>query len=672
MNVSPVETAAVQRVLTRFISGTDPPFSFTYGGRFSKDLLRNWDFAHATRQLDGERIEHVMLHNDSETGLQVRCILIEYRDFPALQWVLYFKNASVETTPIIKSIQALDVVMHCQRNRFTLHYAKGALASIDDFMPIQKDLNLDEEFLLRPGGGRSSSEFLPFFNIEMEEEGVILAIGWTGEWAALFKRSSGNELRLQAGMETTNLRLYPGEEIRSPRILLLFWSKDWMRGQNMLRRFILTHHRPSVDGKPLVAPVFFSSWGGTPAKTHLDTIGKIINHDLPVEYYWIDAEWFGGQPWWKNVGNWEVREDLYPEGFKEIAATLHKSGRKLSLWFEPERVCKDTPWYREHCNWLLKIKSVDTVFSWPHYFDKNDPAWVFFESRRNQIAEGDTLFNLGNPQARRFLTDFISNRIAEFHIDCYRHDANIAPLRFWRNADSEDRQGITEIRYVEGLYAFWDDLLQKHPNLIIDNCASGGRRIDLETIGRSTPFWSTDFIDGPVANQCHVYGLLLWIPLFGAGGLNMAKADDYAFRSVMCASMVFTLGIEESISGGETIFNSVRKKLNQYLSIRKFYYGDYYPLTPYTQSEEAWMAYQLDRPDLAEGLVVVLKRRLSPLADAVFRLRELQPDAHYEITDLDTGEKRTLTGKELMDEGLKVHLAKNPDSTLIMYRCGQE
>jgi len=48
-----------------------------------------------------------------------------------------------------------------------------------------------------------------------------------------------------------------------------------------------------------------------------------------------------------------------------------------------------------------------------------------------------------------------------------------------------DRQGITEIRYVEGLYATWDELRARFPQMYLDDCASGGRRIDLEMVMRS-------------------------------------------------------------------------------------------------------------------------------------------------------------------------------------------
>jgi hypothetical protein len=67
------------------------------------------------------------------------------------------------------------------------------------------------------------------------------------------------------------------------------------------------------------------------------------------------------------------------------------------------------------------------------------------------------------------------------------------PLPYWRANDAPDRQGMAEIRHVEGLYEFWNDLLRRHPGLVIDNCASGGRRIDLETISRSIPLWRSDW-----------------------------------------------------------------------------------------------------------------------------------------------------------------------------------
>ena len=62
--------------------------------------------------------------------------------------------------------------------------------------------------------------------------------------------------------------------------------------------------------------------------------------------------------------------------------------------------------------------------------------------------------------------------ICEQGIDLYRQDFNMEPLGFWRNNDPPDRQGITEIRHVEGFLAYWDELRRRHPEMPIDTCAA--------------------------------------------------------------------------------------------------------------------------------------------------------------------------------------------------------
>jgi alpha-galactosidase len=126
------------------------------------------------------------------------------------------------------------------------------------------------------------------------------------------------------------------------------------------------------------------------------------------------------------------------------------------VWFEPERVRPGTQIFNEHPGWLLKLQGNDNY-----------------------------LFDLGNPEARLWLTNHISDIIKNEGIDYYRQNFNMYPYPYWNEYDKTGRIGIHEIRHIEGLYAFWDSLLIRFPNLLIDNCASGGRRIDLETTSRS-------------------------------------------------------------------------------------------------------------------------------------------------------------------------------------------
>jgi alpha-galactosidase len=210
----------------------------------------------------------------------------------------------------------------------------------------------------------------------------------------------------------------------------------------------------------------------------------------------------------------------------------------------------------------------------------------------------------------------------------------------------------------------WDELLQRHPGLAIDNCASGGRRIDLETIGRSTALWRTDWPADAVHRQCHTFGLLSWVPLNMSEGAVLAKGSEYEWRSAMSAGMNVKLPDQDD----EESARVAAATIGQYLGIRRFYYGDYYPLTEYSQAKDVWMAYQLDLPETGEGLIVVLKRPESAQVRQTFRLKALAGAAAYQVLDLDSMRGQTLPGSRLLSEGLDVELVKQPDSALIRYR----
>ena len=338
------------------------------------------------------------------------------------------------------------------------------------------------------------------------------------------------------------------------------------------------------------------------------------------------------------------------------------------------RVAPGTPWFKEIEPWLLRIPP-EKAITWADYGDELSPQeWAKMESARNQLNVGDRLFDLGNPEARHFLSDFLSDRITEFGIDCLRWDSNIAQLAYWRHADAPDRQGIAEIRYVEGQYELWDELLARHPGLIIDNCASGGRRLDLESISRATPLWRTDYAVGhrdPTIAQCHSFGIMHWLPLNGVGGGYLNDWDDYTLRSTMCSALVVGIsGSGDARQGAipaDYPFDHARRLLQQYLAVRRFFYGDFYPLTEYTRTQDAWMAYQLYLPESGEGLLVVLKRPRSPFSHAVLKLHGLDPEREYAFSDWNGEELGTATGQVAMEGGMEVELPGQPDSALLLF-----
>ena len=311
------------------------------------------------------------------------------------------------------------------------------------------------------------------------------------------------------------------------------------------------------------------------------------------------------------------------------------------LWFEPERVRKGTMWAREHPDFLLGPDPTGTRY----------------------------LFDLGNPAARRTLTDHLVKLINDGNISCYRQDFNMDPRPFWDAADAPDRAGIAEIRFITGLYQLWDDLLARCPGLLIDNCASGGRRIDLETMSRSLPLWRSDVQCFPGFNvtvlQGQTHGLGLWVPLSAA---LCDREDTYTFRSALGPGMDLIMYEFEKDNRNHFLLDWLRKRLHELNEVRDYFLGDFHPLLSFTLAEDAWAAWQFDRPDLGAGVVLAFRRPQSPLVQAILSLKGLEAESQYEFRDVDSGALTLLSGKECMERGLRVAMPDKPSARLLIYR----
>jgi alpha-galactosidase len=282
------------------------------------------------------------------------------------------------------------------------------------------------------------------------------------------------------------------------------------------------------------------------------------------------------------------------------------------------------------------------------------PEWLLGKK------DHDRLLFLGNPEARAWLTDHVARMIAEQGIDTYRQDFNFPPLDIWRANDAEDRQGITEIQHITGYLAYWDELRRRFPSLLIDTCASGGRRLDLETLRRSVPLWRSDYAYDPPAMQQLTYGLALWMPYFGTG---FNSTDPYIFWSQMTPAPGIGLDIERIESDAAQL----RKLTAGWRSIAGLYYGDYYPLTPYSTEPTAWLAWQFNDPAAHKGMIQAFRRPESPFESARFQLSGLEPDAVYAVRDLDSGAQTKQTGKVLMETGLAVNIPHRAGAIVLEY-----
>ncbi len=629
---------------TRAPYPTEAPFSFTYGGRPSREFLPGWSVERSSREITderhGARTEHTLTYSDPGTGLVVSCVAVEYRDYPTVEWTLHFRNGGTADTPILSDIRAMDVSFDAGVvPEYVLHQIRGDDCSIDSYRPMTTPLQAGQTLPLANTGGRPTQVTFPYLNVAWPARGVLCVLGWPGQWNMELTRNAASGLRVTGGQEATHFVLHPGEEVRGPLSVLQFYDGDWMRAQNMWRRWMIAHNVPYAGGKRVETLRHICNGNYYPnlmtvAETELGFLKAHIDQGVDFDWWWQDAGWFpcdelGG--WWQ-VGTWEPDPVRFPDGIRGLSDVMHEHGKKVIVWFEPERVAA------------------------PSWLAENHPEWI-----HGGAAGG--LLDLGNLECRRWLIDHIDALMREQGIDAYRQDFNMDPLPYWREADSPDRQGITEIRHIEGYLAYWDELLSRDPNRFIDSCASGGRRNDLETMRRSVPLLRSDWYHSPEGQQCLTYGLAQWLPYQGTG-IGDPQLSLYFGRSAMLPS--FNTGPwGPGIEGVD--WDLVRKLISEHRRVSEYMLGDFHPLTPYTQALDGWMVFQWDRPDLGGGVIQAFRRPGSIYESARLKLRNLDPDATYTLTDLDTAAETRLTGEALMNEGALVVAPDAPSAVVIEY-----
>jgi alpha-galactosidase len=623
-----------------------PPFSFTYGGKPSAEILPAWARTETNFAPGPTRVEHVIAweHN----GLRAKCAAVEYTDFPLVEWTVYFTNAGPDKTPVLQDIQGLDTkLFRLGGPEFVLHGNKGDFTTADSYEPFQIQLNPSTATNFSPPGysGKSCDgpNGWPYYNLQNPGGGIILAIGWPGQWASSFARDTGDGLRVRAGQQLTRLYLNPGEEIRTPLIAMLFWGgNDVVRAQNIWRRWYIAHEIPRVNGLPPSAlsqiQVGGSDTNDAGAFLRAGIIPDLCWRDAGGAYTWYpnNSGPYKGDDAWLNTGTWEVDPKRYPNGFRPFTDWVHARGMKFALWFEPERVGASNCW-----------------------LSANHPDWLLPGGSHGAIL------NEGNPAALRWLVHQVDGLLKSQGVDWYREDMNGGgPLPAWRENDAPDRQGITENLYIQGHLAFWDALLAMNPGLRIDSCASGGRRNDLETMRRAVPLLRSDFqwptmakvVDG---NQCQTCGVSSWLPFQGTG---CYLYDAYSFRSFYMASFGMAGLTPENTAAQKQAYAECKRIAPIMLE------GDYHPLTPYSLGDSVWMAWQFDRPERGDGVVQAFRRSGCGDSARSFQLRGLDPAADYLLENFDAKGPATTSGKELTENGLRVEIKDRPGAAVIVYQ----
>lgn len=335
--------------------------------------------------------------------------------------------------------------------------------------------------------GRSSGEMLPCAIIcdEQREHGLACFLEWSGLWRIRLQQAPQEywalgatfPLGLQVGLTGLQIDLQPGQSLPLPRVLFTAFDGDLERGGNSLRRHIRRHVAPTLAGEEVLPPTSFNHWFAFDNNFTAESLKPAVDASAAVglEYFCVDGGWFKNG-FRSGIGNWSEGDPAkFPDGIRPFSEYVRSKGLKYGTWFEPEWANHESEIYRAHPEWF-----------WP------GPAESVGHKRGAFFNPDFHLMNFGLAEVQQWWLNRFVEAYETWGMRWVRWDYNQIPRPSWEMDVPAGQLGWRQIEHITGFYRTLDLIMEACPDLFIEQCASGGHRIDLGTIRRGHSFWMND------------------------------------------------------------------------------------------------------------------------------------------------------------------------------------
>lgn len=332
----------------------------------------------------------------------------------------------------------------------------------EEFTPEQLGMkkyraNLSKRISISNTGSWSAQEYLPMAAAVSDNDTLIWQIENNGSWQwEIGEMDNLLYLKLSGPNEQENSwykELLPGESFESVKACVAVGNSfDSALGA-------LTEYRRKIfnnNDTNRKLPVIFNDymnclWADPTEEKMLPLIDKAA--ELGCEYYCMDAGWYADGTWWETVGEWKEERKRFPKGIKKVFDYIKDKGMMPGIWLEIEVIGINCPILNEF-----------------------DDDCFFMRHGKRIVNRGRYQLDFRNEKVRRFASDTVARVVEDYGAEYIKFDYNTTPgVGTEVNADSFG-DGLLEHNRA---YLDWiRELKVKYPNLIIENCSSGGLRMD--------------------------------------------------------------------------------------------------------------------------------------------------------------------------------------------------
>ncbi len=315
-------------------------------------------------------------------------------------------------------------------------------------------------------GNWSAKEYIPMGMIRNTEVGSTLVwqIEQNGSWHWEISDREGHlYLQLSGPSEIEShwfKTLKPGESFTSVKCAVGVSANGFDAAIGELTKYRRAIRRKNRDNKTLA--VIFNDymnclWGDPTAQKEFPLVDAAA--ETGCDYFCIDAGWYAEGSWWDSVGEWQENRRRFPRGLKEVTDYIRKKGMIPGVWLEIEVMGINCP----------KVSEVGD-------------DWFFMRHGKRVYDRSRYQLDFRNPQVREYADSVIDRLVKEYGVGYIKMDYNIEPgIGTEANAESVG-DGLLE---HERAYLEWlDGVFKRHRDLIIENCSSGGLRMDYAMLSR--------------------------------------------------------------------------------------------------------------------------------------------------------------------------------------------
>lgn len=653
------EKERAQKLHIKYINDLSQfPISFKIGEKVYNGINADFTLVKKETKQENKKIKTllVLLHN---SGLELMLDCAFYPEYAAFEWTGYFKNTSAANSPVLSEVNAADLLFTGENA--VLNGLIGDAVNFNTGTDDGQIMNNQPYTTVLPEGitnfasvdGRPTDTCFPYYDLQYDDGGALIAIGWQGQWKSSFERK-GNDIMFKAGQETFNAYLKAGETMRMPLIAIIFYDgRDEDRSVNIWRRWFINCNMRKINGR-LMKPAFAGFSGSTcmtmtNEQQEIENISVYEKIGIELDYWWMDAGWYftdlAGSSCkevadYANTGTWNVDTNRFPTSLKIISEKMKSIDGQTILWFEPERfgIAPET----------LKDDGSTIKKEW---ILSSDSKWSFV--------------NYSIPEAVEWMTNKVISVLETGDISVYREDFNVPPLSAWIAHDEENRCGMTENLYIQGHLKFWDNIIERFPGMMIDSCASGGRRNDLESMRRAVPLHYSDFYRYDTAKIGGVCQMLYkWFPYFKNYGTTdmVMDPDKYLLLNNFSPMLLLCIHVD---AGKVADIDFLKKYQKWHRELGEYFYADYYTLTPWTVSDKDWIGHMFFDPEKGAGFIHMSRHTNNPNGKINVHLKAVNKNETYKLTDFNDNCGGIFTGDALIEKGFDVVLPEAGSATLI-------